>query len=84
MPASSEEAAGSNEMFLPAYQTTRRHEWGVLTSQHTLCVSWAVARLNRSTFREAAPVLLSQPQIPRDLTRDRTRSAAVGSRELTA
>jgi hypothetical protein len=38
-----------------------------------------IARGNRS-----APVPLFPPQIPRDLTWDRTRAAAVGSQRLTA
>lgn len=38
---------------------------------------------NRSTERKSAPVSLSLPQIPHDLTRDRMRAAVVGSRKLT-
>jgi hypothetical protein len=38
-----------------------------------------IGRGNRSTRRNLAPVLLCPPQIPHDLTRARTRSAAVGS-----
>jgi hypothetical protein len=37
---------------------------------------------NRSTRRKPAPVSLYPPQIPHDLTRARTRAAAVGSRRL--
>jgi hypothetical protein len=39
---------------------------------------------NRSTRRKPAPEPPSPPQTPRDLTWDRTRAAAVGSRRLTA
>jgi hypothetical protein len=39
---------------------------------------------NRSTRRESAPVPRSPPQISHDVTRARTREAAVGSRRLTA
>jgi hypothetical protein len=38
-----------------------------------------IGRGNRSVRREAVPVLLD-PQIPQDLTWDRTRDVAVGSR----
>jgi hypothetical protein len=37
-----------------------------------------------STRIKPAPVPLCPPQIPHDLTLDRTRAAAVGSRRLTA
>jgi hypothetical protein len=43
-----------------------------------------IGRGNRSTRRKHAPVPLCPPQIPHDLTWDRTRAAAVGSRRLTA
>jgi hypothetical protein len=43
-----------------------------------------LVRGNRSTRRKPAPVPLCAPQVPRDLTRSRTRAAAVGSRRLTA
>jgi hypothetical protein len=43
-----------------------------------------IGRGNRSTRRKPAPVPLRPPQIPYDLTRTRTRAAAVGSRRLTA
>jgi hypothetical protein len=39
---------------------------------------------NRSTRRKPAPVPLCPPQIPHDLTWDRTRAAVVVSRRLTA
>jgi hypothetical protein len=39
---------------------------------------------NRSTWRKPAPVPLCPPQIPHDLTWDRTRAAAAGSQRLTA
>jgi hypothetical protein len=39
---------------------------------------------NRSTRRKPAPVPVCPPQIPHDLTWDRTRAAAVGSQRLTA
>jgi hypothetical protein len=43
-----------------------------------------IGRGNRSTRRKYAPVPLHPPQIPHDLTWDRTRAAAVGSGRLTA
>jgi hypothetical protein len=43
-----------------------------------------IRRRNRSTRRKPAPVPLCPPQIPHDLTWDRTRAAAVGSQRLTA
>jgi hypothetical protein len=43
-----------------------------------------IGRGNRSTRRKPAPVPLCPPQIPHDMTWDRTRAAAVGSRRLTA
>jgi hypothetical protein len=39
---------------------------------------------NRSTRIKPAPPPLYPPQIPHDLTWDRTRATAVGSRRLTA
>jgi hypothetical protein len=42
-----------------------------------------ICRENRSTRRKPAPVPLCPPKIPHDLTWDRTRAAAVGSRRLT-
>jgi hypothetical protein len=41
-------------------------------------------RGNRNTRRKPAPVPLCPPQIPHDLTWDRTRAAAAGSQRLTA
>jgi hypothetical protein len=43
-----------------------------------------IGRGNRSTRRKPSPVPLCPPQIPFDLTRARTRAAAVGSQRLTA
>jgi hypothetical protein len=43
-----------------------------------------ICRANRSTRRKPAPVPLCPSQIPHDLTQDRSRVAAVGSRRLTA
>jgi hypothetical protein len=43
-----------------------------------------IGKGNRSTRRKPAPVPLCPPKIPHDLTRDRTRAAAVGSQRLTA
>jgi hypothetical protein len=43
-----------------------------------------IGRGNRGTRRKRAPVPLCSPQIPYDLTWERTRAAAVGSRRLTA
>jgi hypothetical protein len=42
-----------------------------------------IGRGNRSTRRKPALVPLCLPQIPHDLTWDRTRAAAVGNRRLT-
>jgi hypothetical protein len=41
-------------------------------------------RVNRSTRRNPSPVPLCPPQIPYELTRARTRAAAVGRQRLTA
>jgi hypothetical protein len=41
-------------------------------------------RVKRSTRRKPEPMSLCPPQIPHDLTRSRTRAAAVGSQRLTA
>jgi hypothetical protein len=43
-----------------------------------------IDRGNRSTRRKPASVPLCPPQIPHDLTWDRTQAAAVGSQRLTA
>jgi hypothetical protein len=43
-----------------------------------------IGRGNGSTRRKPAPVPFCPPQIPHDLTWDRTRAAAVGSQPLTA
>jgi hypothetical protein len=43
-----------------------------------------IGRGNRSTRRKYAPLPLCPPQIPHDLTWDRTRASAMGSRRLTA
>jgi hypothetical protein len=43
-----------------------------------------IGRGNRSTRRKPGPVPLCPPQIPHDLTCDRTRPAAVGIQRLTA
>jgi hypothetical protein len=43
-----------------------------------------IGRENRSTQRKPAPMLLCQPQIPHDLTWDRTRAAVIGIRRLIA
>jgi hypothetical protein len=43
-----------------------------------------IGKGNRSTRRKPAPAPLCLPQIPLDQTRDRTRTAAVGSQRLTA
>jgi hypothetical protein len=43
-----------------------------------------IGRGNRSTGRKPAPVPLCPPQIPHDLTWDRTRATAVESQRLTA
>jgi hypothetical protein len=43
-----------------------------------------IGRGNRITRRKPAPVPLCSPQIPHDLTWDRTQAAAVGSQRLTA
>jgi hypothetical protein len=43
-----------------------------------------IGRGNQSTRRKPAPVPVCPPQIPRDLTRARSRAAAVGSGLKTA
>jgi hypothetical protein len=43
-----------------------------------------IGKGNRSTRRKPAPLPLRPPQIPHDLTWDRSRAAAVGSQRLTA
>jgi hypothetical protein len=43
-----------------------------------------IGRGNRSTRRKSVAVPLFPPQMPHDLTKVRTRAAAVGSRRLTA
>jgi hypothetical protein len=43
-----------------------------------------IGRRNRSTRRKPAPIRLCPPQFPHDLSRARTRAAAVASRRLTA
>jgi hypothetical protein len=43
-----------------------------------------IGRGNRSTRRKSSPVPLYPPQIPHDMTWDRTRADAVGYRRLTA
>jgi hypothetical protein len=43
-----------------------------------------IGRVNRSTRGKPASVPLRPPQIPHDLTWDRTRAAAVESQRLTA
>jgi hypothetical protein len=44
---------------------------------------WMFGRGNRSTRRKPAAVPFRRPEIPHDLSRARTRDAAVGSRRLT-
>jgi hypothetical protein len=43
-----------------------------------------IGKGNRSTRRKPSPAPLCPPQIPHDLTQDRTLAAAVGSQRLTA
>jgi hypothetical protein len=43
-----------------------------------------IGRGNRSTRRKPAPLPLCPPQSPHELTRARTRAAAVGNQRLTA
>jgi hypothetical protein len=43
-----------------------------------------ITRGNRSTRRKLAPAPLCPPQIPHDQTGARTRTSAVGTKELTA
>jgi hypothetical protein len=57
---------------------------GVFGSVCVVVGGMRIARGNRSTRRKPAPVPLCPPQIPHDLTWDRTRTAAAGSRRLTA
>jgi hypothetical protein len=47
-------------------------------------VGWmTIGRGNRSTWRKPATIPFCPPQIPHELTWDRTRAAAVGTRRLT-
>jgi hypothetical protein len=55
-----------------------------LTDDDCGVVGMRISRGNRSSRRKPAPVPLCPPQIPNDLTWDRARAAAVGSRRLTA
>jgi hypothetical protein len=65
-------------LFGPLYQPRMiDDECGVVGRMRT-------GRGNRSTLRKPAPVPLCPPQIPHNLTWDRTRAAAMGSRRLTA
>jgi hypothetical protein len=57
------------------YQPRMINEYGAFSWKRT-------GRGNGSTWRKPTPVPLCPPQIPRDLTCDRTRVAAVGSRRL--
>jgi hypothetical protein len=68
----------------------RRPLLGLLYQPRMISDDWAVVggmkigKRNRSTLRKPAPIPLCPPQIPNNLTWDRTRAAAVGSRRLTA
>jgi hypothetical protein len=54
-----------------------------MTEEHGAFGGMRMGRGNRSTRRRPAPVPLCSPQMPHDLTWDRIRAAAVGSRRLT-
>jgi hypothetical protein len=58
--------------------------WMIDDDDYGAVVGMRIGRGNRSTRRKPAPVPLCPPQIPHDLTWDRTRGAAVGSQRLTA
>jgi hypothetical protein len=47
-------------------------------------VEWELAGEKLNTWRKPVPVPLCPSRIPHDLTRARTRAAAVGNRRLTA
>jgi hypothetical protein len=64
---------------LLAYFTSSERWIMVSVEQLVECLS-----RNRSIRRKHAPVLLCPPQIPHDLTRDRTRAVAMGNQQLTA
>jgi hypothetical protein len=54
----------------------------MMTTEYGAVGGMRIDRGNRSTRRKLAPVPLCPPQIPHDLTWDRMRAAAVGSRRL--
>jgi hypothetical protein len=62
---------------------TSATEWPIVPAPGD-CDDGEFGRGNRSTRRKPAPAPLCPPQIPLDQTRDRTRTAAVGSQRLTA
>jgi hypothetical protein len=55
----------------------------MIIDEHGAVGGMRIGRGNRSTVRKPALVPLS-PEVPHDLTWDRARFAAVGSRRLTA
>jgi hypothetical protein len=59
------------------YQTRMIDDYGAVGGMK-------IGRGSRSTRSKPAPVPLCPPQIPHDLTWNRTRAAAVGSQRLTA
>jgi hypothetical protein len=65
------------------------HCWPIVPAQDGRWWLWSSQwnedwHRNRSTRRTPAPVPLCPPQIPHELTWDRTRAAALGSQRLTA
>jgi hypothetical protein len=53
-----------------------------MIDEHGAAGGMRIARGNRSTWRKHIPVPLHSPQIPHDLTLNRTRVAAVGGRRF--
>jgi hypothetical protein len=60
------------------------HQPRMIDDDECRAIGGMLGRGNQSTRRKPAPVPLCLPQIPHDLTRARTRAAAMGTRRLTA
>jgi hypothetical protein len=60
------------------------HQPRMMDGNECAAVGGMIGRENWSTRRKLSPVPLCPPQISHDLSRARTRAAAVGSRRLTA
>jgi hypothetical protein len=78
-------------IFLISWGGVRQSTWYVdllyqprMTDEYGAFGGMRIGRGKRNTQGKPAPVPLCSPQIPHDLTWDRTWAAAVGSRRLTA